>query len=252
MRLRVTQATTYRYSEPIAYAIRMLRMTPQPYEGLVVTSWRVHGGARRELPAFTDGYGNTVHGNSIDRPHQGAIVAVEGMAETRDTGGRVRGAPETLPPGFYLRTTPPTRVATGQAAGLAAGKPGTLDWAERLMDAVRATLENGAGLCQDRVHLFIAACRRAGVPARAVCGYLWSEGTGGSDDGSHVWAETFLHEIGWVGFDPSIPARAGDRHLRVAIGLDCLAAAPVRGVWRGSASGTMDVTISVSVPAGEQ
>ena len=41
MRLTVRHRTTYRYEQPVVYAIQSLRLSPQPYEGLAVISWRV-------------------------------------------------------------------------------------------------------------------------------------------------------------------------------------------------------------------
>ena len=61
-------------------------------------------------------------------------------------------------------------------------------------------LEKGIGECGDYSALFIAFCRAKGIPARAVVGY-WAE-TG--NDQTHVWAEFYLQEIGWIPVDATI------------------------------------------------
>src|SRR4051812_37373480 len=194
MLLSLRHETSYAYSEPIAYAIQSLRLTPQPYDGLAILAWRVRGTSKNELPSYTDGFGNLVHCHSVNRLHRGYRIIVEGKVETRDTNGLVRGAPEKLPPGFYLRTTPLT--APGSAilalADSVAASIASVEWAVGLMHAVRdrvdyrpgltdsgtraeEALAKGVGVCQDHAHLLIAAARAKSVPARYVSGYLWTD-----------------------------------------------------------------------------
>ena len=49
----------------------------------------------------------------------------------------------------------------------------------------------GQGVCQDHAHIFIAATRRLGIPARYVTGYLHVEGEGAAA-AHHAWAEAFV------------------------------------------------------------
>src|SRR5204862_1419441 len=57
------------------------------------------------------------------------------------------------------------------------------------------------GVCQDYAHIFTACARAGGVPARFVSGhFLRSDGTVNQQAG-HAWAEAFVHDLGWVGFD---------------------------------------------------
>ena len=50
-----------------------------------------------------------------------------------------------------------------------------------------------------------------------------------AQDAGHAWAEAYVDDLGWVGFDPTNGICTTDAHVRVAIGLDYLGAAPVRG-----------------------
>jgi len=109
---------------------------------------------------------------------------------------------------------------------------------------VGEVLELRAGVCQDFAHLFIAAARAMGVPARYVSGYIHVPGAGGVTEGaSHAWAEAWVPGTGWVGFDATHPIRAGENHVRVAVGRDYRDAAPTRGVYVGIASGAMIVNV---------
>jgi len=270
MRLHVRHQTAYRYSRPIAYAIQTLHLTPQPYEGLSVLRWRVTGETRHALPSFADGFGNITHCHSVNRPHTAAAVFVDGEVETHDTGGVVSGAAETLPPIFYLRETALT--AAGPAIHALARETARgatpLDCLTALMLAIAErmayrtgvthsataageALAAGAGVCQDHAHVFIAAARALGYPARYVGGYLWMTGAG-EYEASHAWAEALVPDVGWVSFDPSNRTRATEAHIRTAIGLDYWSAAPIRGVRRGDASETLDVKVQVTQMGSQQ
>jgi transglutaminase-like putative cysteine protease len=109
-------------------------------------------------------------------------------------------------------------------------------------------LTHGAGVAQDHTHVFIACCRRLGVPARYVSGYLRN------DDAalhvgrtSHSWAEAWVPGLDWVGFDPANNISPGGESLRVAVGLDYRDAAPVSGRRVGFGEATMTVQASVKL-----
>jgi transglutaminase-like putative cysteine protease len=262
MRLTVRHRTAYAYDAPISYAIQTLRLTPRSYEGLDVLRWHVRGESRRPLPGFVDGYGNLTHTHTVNRPHTRAMVIVEGLVETRETHGVVRGAAEPLPPPFYLRRTRLTEPdeAIGALAERARGE--TLERLHGLMLMVRkrvdyrigatevettaaSALAAGAGVCQDHAHVFIAAARFLGIPARYVSGYLWTGHDERDFDANHAWAEAYVNDLGWVGFDPANRTSPTEAYIRTAIGLDYGSAAPVRGFWRGAATERLAVDVRV-------
>ena len=121
-------------------------------------------------------------------------VAVEGEVETQDTDGVVRGAVERFPPGLFLRETALTQpdaaiVDFADSARAGAGSD-PLALLHALMTALNreitfdtdpthtATTAAEAfalrrGVCQDLTHIFIAAARQLGIPARYVGGYFY-------------------------------------------------------------------------------
>jgi transglutaminase-like putative cysteine protease len=268
MRLTVRHETAYRYAHPIPYAIQTLRLTPRPHDGLTVLRWRVQSETRRPLPSFTDGFGNLTHTHAINRLHQSAAILVEGEVETWNTDGLVRGVPEPLPPPFFQRATALTapHPAIDQLAHAAAAGGSPRDQLLAVMTAVRAkvdyrtgvtdakttaaeALANGAGVCQDHAHLFIAAARSLGVPARYVGGYLWTGENGREYQASHAWAEAFIADLGWVGFDAANGVSPNEAYIRTSVGLDYWSAAPVRGVRRGDAAEALTVSVRVGEAA---
>jgi len=65
---------------------------------------------------------------------------------------------------------------------------------------------------------------------------------------AHNWAEAHVPGLGWVGFDPSLGVCVTEAHVRVAIGLDYLGAAPTRGSRYGGMGETFDVKVAVEDP----
>src|SRR5262249_8155696 len=89
------------------------------------------------------------------------------------------------------------------------------------------------GVCQDYPHIFISAARCLGIPARYVSGYFCRSDGITEQDAGHAWAEALVPNLGWVAFDPANGISGTDQHLRVAVGLDYVNAAPIRGAQTG-------------------
>jgi transglutaminase-like putative cysteine protease len=84
----------------------------------------------------------------------------------------------------------------------------------------------GVSSREDLAHIFITACRQLGIPARYVSGYLHT----GPDEpvASHAWAEAWVSDLGWIGFDIVNNRTADGRLCKLAIGRDHSEACPVR------------------------
>jgi transglutaminase-like putative cysteine protease len=265
MRIRIRHLTTYRYDPPAADVIQTLRLTPRNHDGQYVARWRIELSAKARLDQHEDAFGNITHSFTADGPFTDLGVLVEGEVETQDTHGVVRGAVERFPPSLYLRETPLTHAnaAIVDFANEARGRNGdglTLLHAllERLhrdiafdtdpTHAATTAAEAFAlkrGVCQDLTHIFIATARTLGVPARYVGGYFHRADGVTHQDAGHAWAEAFVADLGWVGFDAANGISPTDAHVRVAVGLDYLGAAPVRGTRYGGGGETMSVAVHV-------
>jgi transglutaminase-like putative cysteine protease len=101
------------------------------------------------------------------------------------------------------------------------------------------------GVCQDITHIFVAAARALGVPARYVGGHFRRADGVTAQDAGHAWAEAYVENLGWIGFDPTNGICITDAHVRVAVGLDYLGAAPVRGTRFGGGGETLTVAVRV-------
>lgn len=58
-------------------------------------------------------------------------------------------------------------------------------------------------------------------------------------------SKSFVGELGWIAFDPVNCICATDAHVRVAVGLDYLGAAPVRGTRFGGEGEWLAVSVRV-------
>ena len=70
--------------------------------------------------------------------------------------------------------------------------------------SAREILENREGDCSEHTVLFVALCRAAGIPARALVGIMYGDGI----FAYHMWPEVFVGR--WVALDPKWLARDPD------------------------------------------
>jgi transglutaminase-like putative cysteine protease len=266
MRIRISHLTSYAYGTPANSVIQMLRLTPRNHDGQYVARWRIDVSTDCRLDQHEDAFGNLTHAFSTEGPFSELAVTVEGEVETRDTQGIMRGTVERFPPSLYLRTTALTMPDAGIAAFAAASRDAAggdvlnllHHLLERLHDDVAydtdpthaATTAADAftlkrGVCQDLTHIFIAAARSLAIPARYVGGYFHRDDGVDEQEAGHAWAEAFVPGLGWVAFDAANGLCATDAHVRVAVGLDYLGAAPLRGTRYGGGDEVMSVKVRV-------
>jgi transglutaminase-like putative cysteine protease len=269
MLISIRHETRYEYAVPVSYAVQSLRLTPAAFDGQKIVEWTVTTSVPGAPLRFKDGFGNLMHLYAFNTLHQDLTIGASGLVETADRHGVVSGLGRSSPPRIYLRETPQTRANEAiqdLAAGVSAGDP--LERLHDLLAEVRKrvayvpgvtdahtgaaeALADGRGVCQDHAHVFIAAARTHGVPARYVTGYLVLNDAATSD-AHHAWAEAWVEGLGWVGFDVANGICPTDRYVRLACGLDARSAAPVIGSRRGGGSERMDVAVNVQQQSAQQ
>ena len=266
MRIRISHATTYRYDAAPTGVIQMLRLTPRNHDGQYVVNWRVDLSEDCLLHQHEDAFGNISHSFTAEGPFRELSVAVEGEVDTQETQSVVSGAIERFPPHLFLRETALTQpdaaiIDFADSARADAGHD-QLALLHGLMTALNREMKfdtdpthsattaaeafaGRRGVCQDLTHIFIAAARQLGIPARYVGGHFYRVDGVTVQDAGHAWAEAYVEHLGWVGFDPTNGISITEAHVRVAIGLDYLGAAPVRGTRYGGGGETLKVAVHV-------
>lgn len=106
-------------------------------------------------------------------------------------------------------------------------------------------IERPQGVCQDFTHLFCALARINRIPARYVSGYLHQGNGYFGDSQMHAWAEAYVPQIGWMGFDPANNLLANDNHIKVAHGKDFNDCSPLKGVVYSHGANKTSHTVEV-------
>jgi transglutaminase-like putative cysteine protease len=266
MRLRIAHSTTYTFDPPANGVIQMLRLTPNNNDGQYVANWQVDTSTDSRLEMHHDAFGNITH-VLTHGPLSELKIDVTGLVETHDTGGVLKGTDERFPPSFFLRSTPLTQADAAMKA-FTGGLRAESDPADMLgfLHALLLQLHDymtfdtdpthpstsaseaftlKRGVCQDYAQIFIACARSVGIPARYVSGHFMRADGVVNQEAGHAWAEAFADGLGWVGFDPTNGICTTDAHVRVAIALDSLGAAPIRGTRYGGGRETLEVAVRV-------
>ena len=273
MKLNVTHTTRYKFDHPVRGVVQSLRLWPADCASQKLLSWDVTTDGALRGAEFTDGAGDRTALASWRGPIEDVTVAVIGSVETTDLFGVLRGHREKGPASLYLRSTRHTRadqalkdLSGDTLEGLQSAT--CLEQAHALSSAVSAeiaylpgetrahttaaeALAGGKGVCQDQTHALIALAHVAGIPARYVTGYLHADEDGSGHEASHAWAELYVPDLGWVGFDAANRCCPDERYIRLGSGYDAQDAAPIRGVVQDS-SPEEHLEVSVTVTAGQQ
>lgn len=265
MRLIIDHQTRYHYADVVRRSTQYLRLTPHSTARQQILSWELE--LPGEATCTTDGYGNILHVLSLESPHEGILIRARGEVEICDD------APEgeehsLISPLSYLRPTPLTRPtpALQDLAKACLPEEPTLADLQSLMARILVlmpyqpgstdatfsadeALASGSGVCQDHTHVFLTCCRHAGLPARYVSGYLYSQDN--SHVAMHAWAEVWIEER-WHTFDVTNLTSSTSEHLKLAVGMDYLDACPVRGVRYGGGCEQLQSQAQVTRLDGQQ
>ncbi|KQS53699.1 transglutaminase [Brevundimonas sp. Leaf363] len=272
MRIRIDHSTRYAYQRQARFIVQTLRLTPRSNEGQQVMDWRIETDVDAHLRRSEDAFGNVVHTLYTERPTAELTIRVTGEVATSDTNGVVYGTVEKLATPVFLRETPLTApdAALRDLADRMRGASSTLAQMHQLsahineavvFDTAATSAAHTAaeayamkrGVCQDHAQIFIATARRLGVPARYVSGHLHRSDGQIDQEASHAWAEAYVPDLGWVGFDPANGVCPTEHYVRVAVGLDALGASPIRGTSYGGGPETLTVALRVRpAPQGQQ
>ncbi len=256
-KLSFTHKKELQFDTPVISHSFSLRLAPQTNSRQIICDVRKDINPAEHLTEVTDEWGAPMCIGDCYSEHLSFCYCVSGIAWVRPTPfieGPVhpvyRYASELTHPG-------PAINQLFSAADIRQAEP--LERAKAWMQLVHRTVtyEKGAttvqttaeqvaeqqkGVCQDFAHLMIALCRRDGIPARYVVGYLFGEGE------THAWVETFDGKR-WCGFDPTNNCLIDDGYICLTTGRDYNDCILDKGFFRtpGFASCTVTQTQYVSV-----
>jgi len=277
-RLRIRHITGFHYGGEVTASYNEARMLPVSSEGQLVLFSNLEILPMSAHHTYVDYWGSRVSSFEILTPHKELALTATSLVEVRP-----RDHPEHIISWDELaaaaersteyveqrkqtkRTQPPAEVAAiARDIADAADNPcdAALAISRRIGESVEymqgvtgvhttaaEAWEHRKGVCQDIAHLALGALRSVGIPARYVSGYLHpkpSAGIGETVRGeSHAWVEWYCGD-GWRGFDPTNQIDIGDRHVTVGHGRDYNDVPPLRGVYAGSFTSTLFVTVEIT------
>ena len=265
MRLRVEHTTSYQYDAPVSYALQQLKLMPKDRPGQQrVIDWTIDVEGGEQQLHYTDHHGNGVDLIGVAGGARELVIRCHGEVELETWDGVIGPHRGAMPLWTFLRPTALTRAGRqvrALAAQLGRDHASEIERAHALsaliidrlayrigMTDAETTAEQAlggdGGVCQDHAHIFIAAMRHLGHPARYVSGYLMMNDRT-HQDATQAWAVAHFEHIGWIGFDVSNGHSPDQRYIRVATGLDYRDAAPVRGMRYGAAQENLVVQLQV-------
>ncbi len=281
MQLRIVHRTTFTYAGKAHDSFNEVRLQPLTDATQRCLDFKLLLTPGTTPRAYDDFYGNTVHYFEIAEHHPKLIIEAVSRVETAPLAERpaVPRASladleadsqrdllaEFVSSSHYV----PLEVEVWREAqdALAEGRSDVWSDVRRLGQHIyrrfayrphttgihtRATdvLKLRMGVCQDFAHVHLGMCRSLGIPARYVSGYFLNTTRRPREiEASHAWIEAWVPGHGWAAFDPTHDRPADDRYVKVAVGRDYQDISPVNGSYRGAATRSLRVSVSVREPA---
>jgi transglutaminase-like putative cysteine protease len=281
MNFAIRYLTSYDYDGDVADNLNALRVKPATTARQRCDEFSVRLTPEVRVHRHTDYFGTDVVEFEVSRPHGQLIIDVRARVSTRlaaeppqtvwdalddpvyrEAGGefllQTDDAPEHATMAELLATTRAADSPLGMLMLISELIPDRFEYrqgATYVDSTVRDLLDGGAGVCQDFVHLGLALLRHHGIAARYVSGYLFAAGSTDGQESvevdTHAWLEALLPvpdggEPMWVGADPTNRGIAGEDHVKIGHGRHYADVPPIKGVYRGSASATLEASVTMT------
>lgn len=285
-RYDILHRTTYRYTTAVEHSMHLLRMSPMHDRLQSVVAHSLDVSVEGESRDYEDVFGNRVRRIKVEKPFTEMNVVAKSTVELLDTDPlsfrplRARSAfPLVWMPwhrrvlGPYLQPPelPESELTELSEYAMSFVERNDYDLLDTLMD-LNATIfreykytqgctdlsttayqvyATRKGVCQDFSNLFICMTRLLGVPARYMCGYVYTGPKNEAhpqSDASHAWVQVYLREVGWRGFDPTNGVLTQTEHVRLATGRNYTDATPTSGtLFAGGGGEELEVEVRLDL-----
>lgn len=227
-KLHFTHCKKLQFDTPIVSHSFSLRLVPSTDSRQIICDLEKEVTPAEHLTDVTDEWGTTMCIGDCYREHDTFSYSVSGIAWVKNTPyieGPLhpiyRYSSELTRPGECIKKmyTEAEIIADNPAERAA-------EWMHLIHDKmtyekgitnVNTTAEEaaavGKGVCQDFTHLMLSLCRKDGIPARYVVGYLFGEGE------THAWVEIFDNQR-WCGLDPTNNCLINSGYISLTNGRD--------------------------------
>ena len=280
----IVHKTIYRYVQPIERSQHVLRLTPISDRLQRVLAHELSVSVAAGSREYEDVFGNRVRRLTVESPFTEMVIEAKSTVEVLDVnplglgGLKVKSTiplvwmpwqRQVLDPFLLPVELPETELAELAEYAMSFVKRNDYDLLDTLLDINHSIFKeyqylqgsttvfttpfevysNRRGVCQDFTNLMICLSRLLGVPARYVCGYIYTGPKAvnqAQSEASHAWVQLYLPQIGWKGFDPTNGILTQTDHVRVAVGRNYLDATPTSGtIFVGGGGETLSVDVKV-------
>lgn len=273
--IAVRHRTAFSYAAPVTESFNEARMTPITGDGQRTLQDRLEVSPTVRPMRYHDYWGTVVHAFDVHAPHTELEVISTAVVETTPAApapAHISWSEVTSAPvqDRFAEFLLPSRLAVAEselddAARALVARCSPLAAVGAISEWVRENLTYtkgatgvsttsaearalGKGVCQDYAHLAIAVGRAMRLPSRYVSGYL-CPGTdatiGKTTSGeSHAWIEFWAGR--WIPVDPTSGAPVAQRHIVIARGRDYADVRPFSGVYHGSHTGPVCVSVELT------
>ncbi len=275
---QINHETIYRYREPVRFAEHRLVLRPREGHDIHVEEMRLTVSPEFEIEWRRDVFSNSIAIVHLLEESDELLIRSECVVhQTTDFPAVDRSPPheapfpllfddrETIVAGAYRQTTFPDDGSAVQDWVKTIDLPprpdadSVVDTFNRAVhDSIRynrreargvqspgETLALGTGSCRDLSVLLMEALRSLGFPARFASGYLDCRASEAGRASTHAWAEAYLPETGWIGFDPTIGDRTSNRHVVLGVSNHPRGVMPITGSYFGDRDQFLEMIVAV-------
>tara|TARA_Y100000768_G_scaffold96159_1_gene69982 strand:- start:296 stop:1117 length:822 start_codon:yes stop_codon:yes gene_type:complete len=269
MIFNIKHKTIFSYNNAPLSAIQKLRLTPMDQGNQKIINWDIDvNGCTIELETY-DFQGNKIHLCKTINDTKKIEITSYGRLEIEDTNGIVGPHKSSVPIDLFKFSSSKYTYAGPHTKKLVSDlfkdinkktisdlellnflskniliKVKYLKGKTNIKTTAEDSLGLGYGVCQDHVHIFLASTRLLGYPSRYVSGYLMLNDIN-IQEASHAWAEVYIENLGWVGFDISNSISPDDKYVKLAIGFDYIDVIPISGIRVGESDEKIKTNILI-------
>ena len=264
----IKHKTIFEFETAPESVFQRLHLTPLANSNQKIVQWdiAIEGGSI-ELNAH-DYHGNCVLLCQHSLKSNIMKIVCSGEVEVKDTNGIVGMHDNSIPLALFNNFTPLTnfgpftkKLKREILNFQASNNYGELDVLHELSSRIskkiqytkgqtnidttaEMALKLGLGVCQDHVHAFLSVTRLLGFKSRYASGYLMMNDNT-VQEASHAWAEVYVSNLGWVGFDVSNGISPNDQYVKLATGFDFSDVTPFSGIRYGDGNEKVSTRITI-------
>ncbi|HEY5892056.1 MAG TPA: transglutaminase family protein [Chthoniobacterales bacterium] len=277
--LRIIHETTYSYKTVVRFGPHRLVLRPREGHDVRVEQMRLEIAPEFELKWSRDLFGNSVATVHFLNPADHLRIRSEVLLQQTSPFPLRSGRPSTLVPfpvefsglesaiaAAYRATTFPedvarvkewvhnaidltaVRGAEDAIAAIAQAIRNNIQYRRRAAKGVQTpamTLAESSGSCRDMATLMLEALRALGLPARFASGYLDCTASEAGLASTHAWAEAYLPEIGWTGYDPTLGEATSSKHVVTGVSNHPRGVMPISGTFFDNRNSYLGMNVTV-------